>query len=58
MKNYRHDDSGTRKTEQKASKHENFNKQNKSGEKRDKPKEENRKQVLHRKVNLREGTCY
>ena len=40
MKNNWHDDSGMKKTEHKASKHEIFNKQNKSGDKEEKETEE------------------
>ena len=36
MKKHRHDDSVTKKTQHKTPKHDNFNKQNRSGENEDK----------------------
>ena len=58
LKYHQHDDSGTRKTEHKTSKHENSNKRTRAERRKRNKQKKNLKQVFHRKVNLGEGTCY
>ena len=58
MKNHQHNYYGTEKTEKKTSKHETFNKQNNSEEKKQKATEEEPQASFARKNKLIEGTCY
>ena len=58
MKNHRHNDSGTRKTEWKKWENKNIRKLNKSGQKEEKATEEEYQASLAQKSKLREGKCY